>query len=94
MHACRKPETPASFADNTFWLGPHIFLFGGNQGRDHRLIGNIIRPLPPNTVTGTTPSAQIGNHGCGGTNVGPYACTGCMQSTCALQASFLNRVPL
>lgn len=33
---------------NTFWLGAKMSLvLASNQGRDHHLVGNTIRPLPP-----------------------------------------------
>ena len=66
---------------STFWLGNQIsWVFAGNQGRDHRFVGNIIRPLPPSTNRSRTPGAQIGNHGCGGEEVDGYACTGVARS--------------
>jgi hypothetical protein len=84
-----------SMTANTFWLGHGMsWVFAGNQGRDHHFVGNVIRPLPPSTNQSRTPGAQIGNHGCGGgADVDGYNCTGCMRTTCALQASFLKRVP-
>ena len=66
-------------------------VFESNQGRDHEMIGNTLRPLPPFTSKGNSPRANIGNAGCGGTDIG-YPCTGCMHTSGSLQASFLNRV--
>ena len=83
-----------SMTANTFWLGHGMsWAFAGNQGRDHHFVGNVIRPLPPSTNQSRTPGVQIGNRGCGGADVNGYNCTGCMRSTCAMQASFLKRVP-
>ena len=83
-----------SVTNSVFSMGHRMsWVFAGNQGRDHHFVGNVIRPLPPSTNTSRLPGAQIGNAGCGGTDVNQYNCTGCMRSTCALQASFLSRVP-
>ena len=82
-----------SILDNDFWLGEKMpLVFESNQGRDHEMIGNTLRPLPPFTSKGNSPRANIGNAGCGGADIG-YPCTGCMHTSGSLQAAFLNRVP-
>ena len=83
-----------SILRNTFELGARMpIVFESNQGRDHQFIGNVIKPLPPNTAAGGpggTPHVNIGNSGCAGA---PTRCDTCMASAAALQAQFLSRVP-
>ena len=54
-----------SILSNTFELGARMpIVFESNQGRDHQFIGNVIKPLPPNTAAGGpggTPHVNIGN---------------------------------